>query len=76
MRSLITRIHERLAERYRFIQYPRQQYLPRQPRRAFFRHDMPLYLRFWLVIAGTVLVGISAVVITLVGLLAYAMVTA
>ncbi len=58
MPNLVFRTHEWLAERCSFIQFPRQQLIPRQgPPPGFFKHAMPLYLRFGLAVFGIILIG-------------------
>lgn len=75
MPTLRFRVQEWLAERYRFVQFPHQQLLPRRPPPPFFRNDLPWYLRFGLAVFGLVAIGIAVVVIGGIALLTWATLT-
>lgn len=70
--DLMRRAQEWLAEPLPFVQFPRQQLLPRQPAPPFFKHAMPLYLRFGLVVFGMVAIGVALVVLGFIALLVWA----
>ncbi len=57
MRSLRFRLHEWLADHVKWVQYPRQQYIPTaqvpaRPRRPFFKYQMEWWQRLTLFYAG------------------------
>jgi hypothetical protein len=76
MPSTLFRAREWLADRYRWAQYPRQRFIPKQAPPPFFQHQMPLYLRFGLVCFGLVAISLAGIVLAFVGLIFWAIVTA
>jgi hypothetical protein len=76
MTSPLFRAREWLADRYRWAQYPRQQFIPKQSPPPIFEHQMPLYLRFGLVVFSLPAIILAAVALFFVGLLFWAIVTA
>jgi hypothetical protein len=71
-RSFGYRVHEWLADHCKFVQYPGV----RVQRRPFFRYPMPWHIRALLVLIGAVTLPICLIAIFLLGVLAWAALTA
>jgi hypothetical protein len=76
MPSTLFRVREWLADRYRWAQYPRQRFIPKQAPPPFFQHQMPLYLRFGLIVFSLPALIVAAIALAFVGLLFWAIFTA
>lgn len=52
MAALKTRVHEWAARRFSFVQYPNIDPF-RRPKAPFFKHQMPIYTRIFLLMLST-----------------------
>lgn len=71
---LVTRVHEWLADRVSWVQYPNVR--AEHGRSLFWKYEMPWYQRMGLVVMGLGLIGISVVALFFLGILFLAAVTA
>lgn len=73
--SPIDRVHEWLADRISWVQYPNVQ-VTEGTRSPFWAYEMPWYQRMGLVVMGMVLLGVCAIALFFLGVLFWAAVTA
>jgi hypothetical protein len=73
MASVIHRIHDRAAERLRWVQFPRQRFVPLHVRAPFFRHAMPWPTRVTLAVISVVVLLFSTIALFFLGLLIWAL---
>ncbi len=72
------RVHEMLADRLSWVQYPdiRADLQRRRQRQPFFKYAMPLYQRFALLCFGLCLILIAAAMATVIGVCLWSLITA
>jgi hypothetical protein len=59
MPSLLYKLHNAAAERFRFVQFPKEQIIPAKSAPPFFKHQMPIWKRAALFTGGLVLILLS-----------------
>lgn len=73
MTSLTNRAQDWLAQRTRVVPFSPSRVIERP---GLFKEQMPLFLRFFLVVAGLVLIGVALVALGFLGLFFWALITA
>lgn len=69
--KLLTRIHEWAADRFDFVQYPNV----RGPKPQFFKHQMPLSARIFLIAASLVTIAVALVILGFLTIVTYSAVS-
>jgi hypothetical protein len=76
MRAALFSVREWFAENFSGAQYPKQQLLPRQPAPPFFKHQMPFWKRYLLLLIGLIALGVAALLAFAIGMIVWAAFTA
>lgn len=70
------KIREFFAEKIEFAQYPKQVLMPRQPAPPLFKHQMPFWKRYLLILFALIVIPLGLLLLFFVGLAIWAAFTA
>ena len=63
MSRVLFKIREFFAEEIKFVQYPKQVLMPRQPAQSFFANQMPLWRRALLVLFASIVIPFGLLIV-------------
>lgn len=76
MSNAVFRLHEWLAERVPGMQYPKPQVITRVPPPPLFKHQMPFWKRYLLVLFASLAIPLGLIVLFFIGVFVWALFTA